>query len=344
MSAIFSAVRRHEIVRAIADQTDIVCQLSTETMESLTNGLSASLETWSDSVSVYGHNYFCAMFPDVDVAFGGLPPFGKDSTGGESILYRAGGAVVVLAPPENATSSQCIRKMVDMSENFPSLPLSFGVILTSDCFVNPNNIVLSVEDLMALDPRLVGEKKHFISFIEVIPAGSSTFSKSSSMFLLIQNEAGQLRFPTHPAAMDIIRRSMRSDIGIGNTSMMSNLPGGVLVEASYDAVASSMSQHQYAGAPQEANVSANPWGGGGGNRGGIGSGRGHRGRLFELVGDEEAEEDQGMSIILPGMLDSLNINMFGGINTNDEVDIEAISLMGIGLNSGMNGGMNGRNY
>jgi hypothetical protein len=37
------------------------------------------------------------------------------------------------------------------------------------------------------------------------------------------------------------------------------------------------------------------------------------------------------------MLDSLNINMFGGSNTNDEVDIEAISLMGIGLNGGRSG-------
>jgi hypothetical protein len=145
--------------------------------------------------------------------------------------------------------------------------------------------------------------------------------------------------------MDIIRRSLRSDIGMGNASMMSNLSGmpgeaSYDVPASYDAAASydvaasaSFSQMpQYAGAPQEVPLSSNPWGGGG-NRGG----RGHRGRLFDLVGDEDAEEDQGMNNILPGMLDSLNINMFGGSNTNDEVDIEAISLMGIGLNGGRSG-------
>jgi len=327
LSAIFSSVRRHEIMSAIANQTDITCHLPMQSMDYLTKGLSASLETWSDSVSVYGNNFFCAMFPDVDAAFGGLPPFGKTIGGGESILHRAGGAVVVLAPPENATSSQCIRKMVDMSENFPSMPLSFGVILTSDCFVNPNNMVLSLEDLRALDPRLVGAKKQFISFLEVIPAGSSTFSKSSTMFLLIQNEAGQLRFPNHPAAVDIIRRSLRSDIGTGNTSMMPNLTGEM---PGY----SNIPQHQYAGAPQEATVSANPWGGSAINHNGSGgsSGRGHRGRLFELVGDGEAEEDQGMNSILPGMLESLNMNMFGGSNISDEVDIEAISLMGIGLN------------
>lgn len=333
MSAIFSAVRRHELMSAIADQTDMVCHLPLQTMECLTKGLSASLETWSDSVSVYGNNYFCSMFPDVDTVFGGLPPFGKNAGGGERVLHRSGGAVVVVAPPENATSSQCIRKMVDMSEQLANLPLSFGVILSVDCFVNANNINLTVEDLRALDPRLCGECKSIISFIEVIPSGSCIFSKSSCMFLLIQNEAGRLRFPAHPTAMDIIRRSMRTDIGMSNSSPMLSNMTMMSGESTFTAGApfSSMSQHQYAGAPQEAPLPSNPWGNDG-NRGG----RGHRGRLFELVGDVDVEEDHGMNSLLPGMLDSLNMSMFGGSNPNDEVDIEAISLMGIGLNGAMN--------
>jgi len=245
------------------------------------------------------------------------------------------GSVLVAAPPENATSSQCIRKMVDMSETAPNLPLSFGVVLSSDCFVNATG-TLSTEDLRALDPRLCGEKKNLISFVEVIPAGSCIFSKLSTMFLLIQNEAGKLRYPAHPNAIDMMRLSMRSDIGMSNNApMMSNLPG-MPSEAQYEATSfSPVAQPQYAATPQEAPLSSNPWGAGGG--GGGNRGRGHRGRLFELVGDEDAEEDQGMNNILPGMLDSLNMNMFGSIpNTNDEVDIEAISLMGIGLNGVMN--------
>ena len=335
MSAIFSAVRRHELMSAIADQTDMVCHLPFQTMECLTKGLSASLETWSDSVSVYGNNYFCSMFPDVDTVFGGLPPFGKNAGGGEKVLHRAGGAVVVVAPPENTTSSQCIRKMVDMSEQFANLPLSFGVVLSVDCFVNANISNITVEDLRALDPRLCGESKSIISFIDVIPAGGCSFSKSSTMFLLIQNEAGRLRFPAHPTAMDIIGRSMRSDMGMGNNSpMLINVPRSP-GNSTFAAGASfpPMSQHQFAaGAPQEAPLSSNPWGNGG-NRGG----RGHRGRLFELVGDVDVEEDQGMNNLLPGMLDSLNMSMFGdSTSSNDEVDIEAISLMGIGLNGAMN--------
>ncbi len=333
ISAIFSAVRRHELISAIADQTDMVCHLPLLTMEYLTKGLSASLETWSDSVSVCGNNYFCSMFPDVDTVFGGLPPFGKNGGGGEKVLHRAGGAVVVVVPPENATSSQCIRKMVDMSQQFENLPLSFGVVLSVDCFVNANNANVTVEDLRALDPRLCGESRGIISFIDVIPAGGCIFSKSSSMFLLIQNEAGRLRFPPHPTAMDIMRRSMRTDIGMESSSPMLAKVPQMSGESKFTAglsFPSMMSHHQYAVAPQEAPPS-NPWGNDG-NR----SGRGHRGRLFELVGDVDVEEDQGMNSLLPGMLDSLNMSMFGGNNANDEVDIEAISLMGIGLSGTMN--------
>ncbi len=333
MSAIFSAVRRHELISAIADQTDMVCHLPLQTMECLTKGLSASLETWSDSASVYGNNYFCSMFPDVDTVFGGLPPFGKNAGGGEKVLHRAGGAVVVVVPPENATSSQCIRKMVDMAEHFENLPLSFGVVLSVDCFVNANNANLTVEDLRALDPRLCGESNGIISFIDVIPAGGCIFSKSSSMFLLIQNEVGRLRFPPHPTAMHIIRRSMRTNIGMDNSSPMLANVQRMSGESKFTAGASfssMVSHHQYVGAPQETPPS-NPWGNDG-NR----SGRGHRGRLFDLVGDVDVEEDQGMNSLLPGMLDSLSMSMFGGNNANDEVDIEAISLMGIGLSGTMN--------
>jgi hypothetical protein len=74
---------------------------------------------------------------------------------------------------------------------------------------------------------------------------------------------------------------------------------------------------------------SNPWesGPGSGSRG-----RGHRGRLFELVDGEDGEDDNGMNTVLPGMLNNLDI--FGGsTNSGEEIDIEAIGLgLGIGLN------------
>ena len=60
------------------------------------------------------------------------------------------------------------------------------------------------------------------------------------------------------------------------------------------------------------------------------------------MGGEDTDDDQGMSI-LPGMLDSLNVSMFSNNNNNfDDVDIEAISLMGIGGHA-LNGTMNNHN-
>lgn len=336
MSSIFSAVRRHEIINAIADQTNLICRLPLQILDCLSKGLGANLETWTDSVSVFESNFFCAMFPDVDAAFGGLAPFGKENGGGEVILNRAGGSAVVVTPPENATSSQYIRTMIDMVETSKNVPLSFSVILCSDCFVNPNTS-LSADDLMSLDPRLCNDQNGFISYVESFPAGSSSFSNSSSIFILMQNESGKIHFPPHPTVLDNIRRAMRSDGGIRDSiPMMSNF--GMTNDAHFNAAQSFTPVHQ----PQYTNVShdnpfaSNPFAiGGGANRG-----RGHRGRLFELVGEEEAEEDQGMSI-LPGMLNNFDMSMFSS-NTQDDVDIEAISLMGIGGHA-LNGNMGNHN-
>ncbi|KAL7472551.1 hypothetical protein ACHAXS_012928 [Conticribra weissflogii] len=324
MSSVFSAVRRHEIINAIAEQTYLICRLPPQILDCLSKGLGANLETWTDSVSVFESNFFCAMFPDVDSAFGGLVPFGKENGGGEVILNRAGGSAVVVAPPENATSSQYIRTMIDMVESSKNVPLSFSVILCSDCFVNPN-ASLSADDLMSLDPRLCNEQNGFISYVETFPAGSSSFSNSSSMFILMQNESGKIHFPPHPTVLDSIRRAMRSDTVIhGDISMMSNY--GMTNDAHFDATPSfsPLHQPQYTNISQDNLFASNPFAIGVGNT----RGRGHRGRLFELVGEEETEEDQGMSI-LPGMLNNFDMSMFSS-NTQDEVDIEAISLMGIG--------------
>ena len=335
MSAVFSAVRRHEIIAAIADQTEMVCHLSPQSVDFLTKGMNASLETYSDSVSVRGNNYFCAMFPDVDAAFGGLSPFGKDNGGVESVLTRSGASVVVVSPPENNASSQCCRTIIDMVENHANVPLSFGVVLSSECFVNAAR-TLSADHLRALDPRLCGDQNGFISFIEVIPAGSCNFSKSSSMFLLIQNETGKRHFPLNPSSIDIIRRSLRSDVSMNNSmSAMPGLQGGMQNEPIYDASAYSprspaAPQPQFASVSQEMAFPSNPWESApaSGRRGG-----GHRGRLFELVDGEDGEDDNGMNTVLPGMLNNLNMDMFGGTtNSSEEVDIEAISLMGIGMN------------
>ena len=53
-----------------------------------------------------------------------------------------------------------------------------------------------------------------------------------------------------------------------------------------------------------------------------------RGRLFELVDDGEPENLNDVDVV-SGMLNNLNVDLFQN-NVSQDVDIEAISLMGIG--------------
>ena len=53
-----------------------------------------------------------------------------------------------------------------------------------------------------------------------------------------------------------------------------------------------------------------------------------RGRLFDLVDDDGGEEDN-LNDVVSGMLGTLNVDLFQNSGVQD-VDIEAISLMGIG--------------
>jgi hypothetical protein len=69
--------------------------------------------------------------------------------------------------------------------------------------------------------------------------------------------------------------------------------------------------------------------------GGIG---GRRGRLFDLVDNDSAVEAEASNDVdvMSGMLNNLDVNIFQG-QTSQEVDIEAISLMGFG-SSALGGG------
>jgi hypothetical protein len=138
--------------------------------------------------------------------------------------------------------------------------------------------------------------------------------------------------------MESIRSTMRSDLRV-----ISDVP---LSPSSYSAMSAGFEQPTFSAVPQQSysvqenpfaanpNPNPNPFAAPTGGVSATGNrGRGHRGRLFDLVGEEDTEEDQGMNI-LP-MLDGLNMDnmLFGNSNTNEDIDIEAISLMGIGLNS-----------
>jgi hypothetical protein len=53
--------------------------------------------------------------------------------------------------------------------------------------------------------------------------------------------------------------------------------------------------------------------------------------LFELVEDTDEDHQQNDDIIMSGMLNNLDLGLFSDANVgSDNIDIEAISLMGIG--------------
>ena len=403
MSAVFSAARRHEIVGAIADGTGMLCHVPARTVEGLSSALGATLQTFTDAVSVSGGSYFCGVFPDVDAAFGGLAPFGRDEDGGEAVLAQGGGSVVVLAPPENATASQVVRRIVDMASSpETAVPLSFAIVLSADCFVGVTAAGHGADSLRALDPRLCGERRDLISFVEGVPAGCGTVTPgSASMLLLVQNESGRAAYPPHAGAIEAVRAAARNDVVVVSASSGSSAVGSVAGHASVNSgegssVAAAAPQHpshnrgavhgsvagmsvgvpvehhqqqhpahvdapsyspahhhhhqqqqQHAHAaaatrqyPQEATLSSNPWEDDDPND--LRSG-GHRGRLFELEGGAVDDE---MHNLLPGMFDSLGMNMFGNAhgssgNGSGDIDIEAISLLGMGLGPLTDGGGGG---
>jgi hypothetical protein len=55
-----------------------------------------------------------------------------------------------------------------------------------------------------------------------------------------------------------------------------------------------------------------------------------RGRLFDLVDDIEEDNILNDVDIVSGMLTNLDVGLFQGTNVGSDIDIEAISLMGIG--------------
>ena len=57
---------------------------------------------------------------------------------------------------------------------------------------------------------------------------------------------------------------------------------------------------------------------------------GRMNRLAHAVAGEDGEDDQGMSAVLPGMLDNLNMDMFGGsTNSGDDIDIGDHVVIGL---------------
>ena len=338
LTAIFSAGKQYETLGLIVSGSRLDYRLPSAALDTMGHEASVSVELWTSPLAVHGNNVFCGIFPEVDALFGGLPPFGNEGGGGEEVLIQYGGSAVVMPPLESTTASRYMRTIIDALERADAtkVPLSFVMVIPVECF--PTVISTpSANDLCILDPRLSDRQGALVRRVEVLPAGQHAFasgsadtasevSQSGSILALMQNDVGMASFSVNDASLGTILRSMTLGfvaMARDNTPPMpsaSAIPNGSMNTASFD------------GFGQDGTLGGEVIGGGIGGR---------RGRLFDLVDNDAVEAEASNDVdVMSGMLNNLDVNIFQG-QTSQEVDIEAISLMGFG--SGALGGGNPNN-
>lgn len=356
LTALFAAKKRYEIKGMLVAGTPMDYRLSPASKACLARDASVSFELWTDPFTSIANSAFFGQFADVDSCFGGHGAFGRgDITSDMQALIR-GASVVVVSPLDNMVASLYIRRMVDLLETAEKehIPLSFIVMLQAECFREQNRSP-SAKDLVALEPRLGERQGSFVRCAEVLPPGQHCFHagdgegtanvcRTGSLFVLLQNEAGKHRYSFGEGALVNVIRSMSVNvmnetqfgpaIAYPETFMEPAMlaPGPVALpepigksprhqkaanQASFDLIGGQTIGRGFAEVPRPA----------------------RRGRLFDLIDDGEDDNAADVDVV-SGMLTSLDANIFKSSTTQD-VDIEAISLMGIGgapLGDNLSGG------
>lgn len=345
LTSIFTIMKRYDTQRMLVSSTEMDYRLSPSTLSALSSEVQVTIELISNPITVFGNNIFCGCFPDVDALFGGMVSFLETPSEVEDILSERGGSVVVFPPCDSNIASTYVRKMVDCLERteMKGVPLSFAMFLHMQCFQDLS-APPRASDLSGLDSRLPHQT--FTRHVEILHGGQHcyhrgeieghpTMSNSGSLFVLLQNSAGRMRFPIN-------------EISIRNitTSMMSSLfPSDSRSSASTPVVYPSIIQENMNSSLPSSPVGNNLNGTHGGIHTDYGIGSGpligngfvnnngsrRRGRLFDLVDDGDEDHNNEQDEMVSGMLSSLNMSMFqDDPNPSQDVDIEAISLMGIG--------------
>lgn len=267
-------------------------------------------------------NTFLGAFPDVDMPFRGLPPFGKEIGGGHIFLCEQGGSVAMLPPLESATAEAYVRTALDLLENTESssVPLSFAIFLPYECF-RDLTAQPRVSDLRLLDPRLGDLKNKFIIHAEPLTEGQHVFfsedhakiSDTGSIFLLLQNREGQKCFPLSERGISNIIRSLSLNFSNSRDMSAASLAPTTFVNSNDNPVGN----NQYI--PRDPNLfssSYNPE-----------PSRSRHGRVFQL--EENGEDETGQDDdVMRRMYANFNKSMFQ--NNSLDVDIENLALMGIG--------------
>lgn len=345
LASLFSAKMRYDLMGALASGTTMAYMLPASVQACMKREASVAAELWSDPISVLGDNTFFGRFHDIDFAYGGLPPFGKEESGGDTIILQRGASISVMAPPDNMVASLYVRNLVDVMDKADrgGLPISCVLILHSDCFRDLNRAP-AINDLTMLDPRLTGHHGGYVRFAEVLPPGQHSFAcgsidgmsevcRTASLFVIMQNETGKGHFQLGEIAVLNIIQSLGVSVlpakdipvvapmGIPDNFGADEPP--ILPQAGYNDPISLSPRPQ-----QVAQSDFGTIGGSSLTSAFSNDSRSHsrHGRFFDLVDDGEEDVPADMDVV-SGMLSSLNL--FQSTPSQD-IDIEGLALTGFG--------------
>lgn len=364
LSSVFGANIWYDTFFLISQGTLLELQPVREFKEALISDVAISVELWTDLFSVTGDNKYLGKFDTIDSLFGGQIPFGKDDKAGGDSLINFEGSAVVLPPSDSMLASRYIQRILDIIDraNASNAAVSFAVLLHAECFQDRPNGPSSAKDLILIDPRLGIDTVGCISHLRILSGGQHRYiitkdseeiiSSSNSMFVMFQSEMGKSRFGLSETSLSRIIASMSVKLQYRNgpqIGMPLTYPGSLTSSSTpFEANDTFLDPIVSKGLPP---LSPDPQNSVHSDFGTIGGGIGQpftpssvaasrrRGRLFDLVDD--IEEDTNLNDdIVSGMLNNLDVGLFQNPGIGAEVDIEAISLMGIG--SGTQQSMQGR--
>jgi ankyrin repeat protein len=356
ITSVFVTKIWYETLATIVNGTPLDIALSSTTQTILASEANVSAQLWSDPFTASEGNAFWGKLDAVDRMFGGREPFGREMSTSGHVLATHGGALSVFPPLDNMAASRYTQLMIDLLETASAnnVPLSFLVFLPADCFPSHHSGPL-INDLHLLDPRLGEPHRAFLQRVERLEPGRHVYrslsstegqfvSPTSSLMIFLQNEAGKVRLPYSSTTMSRIVNSVLVAPSPEPSRMNNRIvsPMGFTGDFPTQALEAPLtpSRNYFEGLgpisvsnpqlPTSGDIDARAMGkpfSPGNNE--VLNRPSRHGRLFDLVDD--IEEDQSNEVdVVSGILNNLDMGLFQGSNLGSDVDIEAISLMGIG--------------
>lgn len=345
LTTIFVARIWYDSLRSIVTDTPMEFRLLPSTQSTLAMEAGVTAELLTDPFSVLNGNIFWGHFENIDSLFGGRKPFSNDLAGTEE-LGRRGGSLSVFLPLDATVASQYVKRMIDVlvAATLSGVPLSFALFIRRDCFGDFTSDP-SWNDLYFFDSRLSQKETYsYVSRVEILRSGEHSFlagdsrhvCSETSLFVLLQNDAGRLRFSiSNPSAArilgtlceDLAPTAAITDIGFSSDVCSHGTPITPHSQGCYFEVINPLNSEQHrilqsdigtvGGKPTFTTAPFSPQSDGAPKNT-------RRGRLFDL--EDNVDEDQGNDEISEILnWDDLTAGLFQN-NLAADIDIEAIGL------------------